>query len=326
MLWAISATARATVPPPPACRDIAVNVVPAPVDASHIAMRWAPRRTDYKLLGARLVAEDGTGITLDIITDPKFAFLLKPQSVVAPGAYHVEYSDTCGDAPASRNVVFSSAPPIAETPALLEVSTEASNCTLPWPPPSQGGRVPIQTVTIPLDDTLNPYLPFLRVTLTTRAGSVGETSLGEVVAPSGGPLAFKFLHKCWQGPTIAVLPVVPRGQNDLTATGALADGVVAFVKKTAVDFNCGHCDAATGSADADVVVDGGATESSGNGGIDVSAPGASADGCSVSTRSRQPAASLTAWITTFATIAFARRRREWRASLSGQKKARTRRT
>jgi hypothetical protein len=281
--------------------------MPAPIEANRVAIRWTPASGNYNLVGARLVAADGTAIALDIILDVKLAFLLLPQTAVAPGAYHIEYSDTCSDAPAARDVVFSSAPPIAETPAPMEVSNEPSNCAIP-PHPSQGGPV-IQTATVPLDDTLVPYLPFLRVTLTTQAGTLDETSLGEVVAPSGSPVTFKFLHQCWLGPTIAVLPVVPRGENHLTTTGILANGIVAFVKKTSVDFNCNHCDAGTGGVDADVVLDGGAVDVSGNGTTNVSTPRDSGESCSFSPRSRGPAPSLTAWITALATITFTRRRR-----------------
>lgn len=307
MVSALSAVARADVPPPPDCRDIAVYVMPAPIDAHGVAIRWVPASSNYVLVGARLVAEDGTAIALDIITDAKFALLLKPRTAaIAPGAYRLEYSDTCSDAAASRDVVFSSAPPIKETPALMEVSNEPSNCTLP-PRPSEGGPV-IQTATVPLDDTLSPYRPFLRVTLRTQTGSGGGISLGEVIAPTGGAVTFKFLHQCWVGPQIAVLPVVPRGQNDLTTTGILADGVVAFVKKATVDFNCNHCDAGTSSADADVVLDGGAADVSDNGTTSVSTPGGSGESCNCST-SRGPTTSLMPWITALTAITFARRRR-----------------
>jgi MYXO-CTERM domain-containing protein len=121
-------------------------------------------------------------------------------------------------------------------------------------------------------------------------------------------VTFKFLHQCWVGPQIAVLPVVPRGQNDLTTTGILADGVVAFVKKATVDFNCNHCDAGTSSADADVVLDGGAADVSDNGTTSVSTPGGSGESCNCST-SRGPTTSLMPWITALTAITFARRRR-----------------
>jgi len=98
-----------------------------------------------------------------------------------------------------------------------------------------------------LDDSLRPYLPFLRVSLDTQSGTVGAMPLGEHVAPTGDRVTFKFLHQCWRGPRLVVLPAVPQGQNDLTMRGILANGFVAFVKRATVDFNCSHCDAGAGS-------------------------------------------------------------------------------